>query len=288
MRVIVTESQLRKILNEQTTCKKGDCENGQGESIDSRGAFIGSFKEGAKWSGIQTGLAGDQVYIKGKPSTVREPEERTGGFMSLLYNYGGMAIVNFAVESLPVNAKSWVKDLAGIKSTITNKDFSTNDLIVLIEIVKRLKKEGRSIITPDDYELKGGHLPNKTDEKGQHKILGDLSNVKDSFNDTTKGALYRLRTTLGHARISTDNQGNTVVVDEFDFNNAVGENPKYKGAISRKERETLKGYETIKSILNNPTDLNYAKFRKLSTAFGSAPGKGAHVYINLGDEADIF
>ena len=37
-------------------------------------------------------------------------------------------------------------------------------------LVKRLKKEGRFVITPNDYELKGGFLYNKPDEKGNFKV----------------------------------------------------------------------------------------------------------------------
>lgn len=262
-------------------CVTGNCHHGKGETIGEDGSFIGEFKNGKRWQGVLTGPKGDHLYVNGKAEVLREPEEREGGFLSVALN---SIIPTDYFNLLPVNAKAWVKDLAGIKKTITSKDFSVNDLLVLIEIVKRLKKEGRFVITPNDYELKGGFLYNKPDEKGNFKVYSDLSNVEDSFKDTTQGALYRLRTTLGHARFGTDAKGNTVVVDEYDFNNAIVDTPNpSKGAIRKKQ----KGYEIIKSILNNPTDVNYAKLRKISASFGSAAREGAHVYINLGDEANI-
>lgn len=299
MKVIVTESQLRKILNEQQTktvkgveywrksegepwqaidkCVKGNCHQGEGETIGEDGSFIGEFKNGERYRGVLTGPNGDQIYVNGKAEVLREPEEPYGGFIStVLYSLRPQAF-----DLLPVNAQAWLKDLVGIKKTITSKDFSVDDLLVLIEIVKRVKKEGRIAITPADYKL---------DNYNPGELLRyDRSTPMTSFEDSLKGSLYRIRTTLGHARIGTDSEGNTIISDTFDFNDAMKKDnwlsknkpDKYKKVVQRKKDRV------IQHILNHPTDFSYKKLRQISGAFGSADGEGANVYINLGDEADI-
>jgi len=249
-------------------CVKGNCHHGEGETIGEDGSFIGEFKNGKRWKGILTGPNGDQIYVNGKAEILREPEEKSGGFLSVALN---SIMPTDYFNLLPVNAKAWVKDLVGIKKTITSKDFSVNDLLVLIEIVKRLKKEGRVAIQYYDY--------NKMLRDNKIKI--QKQGIEKSFEDSIAGSIYRLRTTLGRARIGTNSEGQTVIVDTFDFNNVLsGEG----SSASSKKRQQEK---IIQQILNNPTDLSYDKARRISGAFGSADGEGAYVYINLGDEADI-
>ena len=321
MKIILTESQLSKILNEQQTktvkgveywrksedepwqaidkCVKGNCHHGEGETIGEDGSFIDEFKNGKRYHGVLTGPTGDQIYVNGKATIVREPEERSGGVLNFFLNKFTLKPVWFNV--LPSNAKAFLNGLIGNRKTITAKDFSVNDLLVLIDVVKRVKRAGRNYLTYSDYKILPGEFkvnkddpdfnpevnidPMARDSKGNRMSgRGRSEDIWSSFDDTTKGALYRIHTTLGRALIRTDNNGNTIIVDEYNHNQTAGlkDNDAKRAAQGK---EVTSKFEKVANVLNNPNMPMYMKLNQIGIIGGSE--KGAHVYINLGDEADI-
>jgi len=315
MKIILTEAQYKRLIMEQSTfkCIKGNCKTGDGESTDNDGTFIGEFKDGKKWNGIQSGAGGDKIFKNGKIEILRKPNEKSGGIVDTIFHpYSPTGVW---VDQLPVNAKTFIKDLAGSVKMITEKDFSAEDLKVLKDIVGKVKKSGRTRLVYSDYDKDSKHskdsmedqkaiidaIPDKKlyqwvdEETGKlNRILGSdlkktisgsgwsISRWKREMNigkDQYKGsytyksftdALYRLETTLGRATIGMDKKGNTIIVDEYNFNNG--------GELNSKTEVS------VLDILDANVS-NYQKVRDFATKFGSGEGEGAPVYINLGKVA---
>tara|TARA_B100000963_G_scaffold325582_1_gene311938 strand:+ start:345 stop:1298 length:954 start_codon:yes stop_codon:yes gene_type:complete len=282
-------------------CVKGNCHHGQGETISDDGSFIGEFKNGKRYHGVLTGPKGDQIYANGKATIVREPEEREGGILATIIESPFIISKPFWFSALPSNAKAFINSLIGSKKTITAKDFSINDLLVLIEVVKRVKREGRNYLTYSDYKILPGEFKvNKDDPDFNPEVNidpyardstgyrmgghGRKDDIWSSFDDTTKGAIYRLHTTLGNALIRTDKDGNTIIVDEYNHNQSAG-HKRYKLDRKASGKEVKSDVEDIIKILNYPNMPLYSKLKKIAVITGEE--EGAHVYINLGDEANI-
>jgi len=322
MKIKLTESQYKRLIMEQSTfkCIKGNCKTGDGESTDNDGTFIGEFKDGKKWNGIQSGAGGDKIFKNGKIEILRKPNEKSGGIVDTIFHpYSPTGVW---VDQLPVNAKTFIKDLAGSVKMITEKDFSAEDLKVLKDIVGKVKKSGRTRLTYSDYykgsqhsldpkkdkdKIAGpeffddnkkytyiskgsnetsthsgaaikGYLKKHPDVKATdfiYSLVDDVGGdvvqnvqgmgnvIKSSFSDS----LYKLSKTLGRATIGMDKKGNTIIVDEYNFNNA--------GELNKQAQTS------VTDILSK-TYGTYNKIRNIATKFGSGEGEGAPVYINLG------
>jgi len=99
---------------------------------------------------------------------------------------------------------------------------------------------------------------------------GDSEADKKSFSDPS----YRVKTSLGQFSYHTNDKGETIVTDSYDFNDAKelqDQNPTIIDKISN-----LVKYAS-------ETDVNnYGMVRRFMSLFGSVQGKGADVTINLG------
>ena len=246
-----TKEYLQKAVHKKA-CIKGDCVNGEGEWSDTEGHYIGSFKDGKKDSGVQAGPEGDKFFKDGRLVVLRKPAEESGGLIDVaLSTLGNASPVTAVLNSLPMNAKTFIKDLMGSVKMITEKDFSSTDLEVLKELVKKIKKEGRVYI---DYEK---------DYKGSFRY----KTLSRSFSDP----LYRLHTTIGEASIGSNDKGETIVSDRYNFNDTLGPNM----------RHWMHGKDFV-DILKLPQHSLYTKMRLIGDKYGSKEGEGAPVYINLG------
>jgi hypothetical protein len=164
---------------------------------------------------------------------------------------------NFSL--IPTNLKMMVKDLAGSKSIITHENFQPSEL-KSIEALIKAKGSPEGSISYKDYE----------DKYEGVKFRGDSEADKKSFKDPA----YRVKTTLGQFSYRQDEEGNTIVVDEYDFNDA---------------KQLQEQNPSITDKLSNFIDYakesdvnNYGLVRRFMSLFGSAEGEGAKVEINLG------
>ena len=252
----VLNTTLQEQVSDKTVCIKGDCVNGEGEWSDGSNHYIGSFKDGKKDSGVQSGPEGDKFFKDGRLVVLRKPEEESGGLIDVALSALGLfnpvtATLKAVTESLPMNAKTFIKDLMGSVKMITEKDFSSTDLEVLKELVKKIKKEGRD------------HIDYVKDYKGSFRD----KTLSRSFTDP----LYRLHTTIGEATIGSNDKGETIVSDRYNFNDTLGPNM----------RHWMHGKDFI-DILNQPKITLYTKMRLIGDKYGSKEGEGAPVFINLG------
>ena len=159
-------------------------------------------------------------------------------------------------EALPINIRAFLGDLVGDDSKITEKNLSSKERGALREIVLRNQSQNKPIIEYGDYN---------TDIEKYRDVSGTASN-SDIVSKTASSPEYALKTTLGQARITTDEDGNTLVVDRYNFNDA---------------RDDFKFNEFIKDVVNAGLS-GYAQARNLGRYFGSGPSEGAEVVINLG------
>ena len=172
------------------------------------------------------------------------------------YNEGGP--VERSRSVLPLNIKAFLGDLLGYDTPITEEHLDEEEYQSLIEIARRAKEAGKDIIEYADYQ---------TQSKGQSQYAdvggggGNLDFFKKVFDPK-----YSLKTTLGQARIEEDEDGNTIVRDRYNFNNAAG---------------GLDAIDFVKGMKNAGFNA-YAQARNIATAFGSGPGEGSEVIINLG------
>ena len=106
----------------------------------------------------------------------------------------------------------------------------------------------------------------------QYADVGGGGSAVDFFGKVADPS-YSLKTTLGQAKISKDEKGNTIVTDRYNFNDSDG------------EFSVLGLIKGIKNAGLSP----YAQIRNIAREFGSGQGEGAEVKINLGkiDSQDI-
>jgi len=184
------------------------------------------------------------------------PPNKIQSFMSDLGQSISDAKDRLVAEALPINIRAFLGDLVGDDSKITEKNLSSKERGALREIVLRNQSQNKPIIEYGDYN---------TDIEKYRDVSGTASN-SDIVSKTASSPEYALKTTLGQARITTDEDGNTLVVDRYNFNDA---------------RDDFKFNEFIKDVVNAGLS-GYAQARNLGRYFGSGPSEGAEVVINLG------
>jgi hypothetical protein len=160
---------------------------------------------------------------------------------------------------IPPNIRMFVADLLGNKEPFTETDLTSSDRDLLKKIASSSKDKG--YIDYADYGV------NSIDRSMFRNILDDR---------------YNLKTLLGKAKVEVDPQGNLIVKDTFDFN----------------DKKDVKNLEDFKFALKDITDAYqgksgygkggiYSMLRQVGKYFGSGPGEGAPVKINLGKYKDI-
>ena len=160
---------------------------------------------------------------------------------------------------IPLQIKSLWNDVTGNNpNSLDRESLDDGELKALQQIVRSNLAKGKTEISYDDYntdELSAADGTKATKE-------GTLSTY-EKLTDPN----YKLKTTLGQARIMVTPQNDTLVMDTYDFNNNDGE-----GNFD-KLREALK---------KNSSAYNVA--RQIGTNYGSKDGEGATVLINTNQE----
>ena len=174
--------------------------------------------------------------------------------------------VTAAYNSLPLNARSLVEDIVVpdmFKQPITEHDLNNRQKKSLQEIVRKNLKEGKTNISYKDYGTSDSDNPYAdVDPTG--------SNTSDLIKKSFTSPEYNLKSTIGQASIIIPPGSNdTLVVDQYNFNDSVSEDMKL---IDR-----IKGYK-------NEKEGGYGTFRKAGKYFGSKEGKGSPVIINTSEK----
>ena len=211
---------------------------------------------------VEMGLKGESEYsyILFKPQQFKvitskgfDPDDLREGFF-----LGGL--VNRIKKKVPLNIRQLAADITGDENTITEHDLSKEELAALTKTVKTARSKKKDVIEYEDYETH-----DKSKKNAQYVDIGAGGSTKDFVKKLSDPA-YSMKTTLGQAQITMDKEGNTIIKDRYNFNDAEGD---------FKLTRFLKG---MKNAGLSP----YKQMRNIAKEFGSPEGSGAEVEINLG------
>lgn len=184
---------------------------------------------------------------------------------------------------LPSNIRQLLYDISPISDfkrdfNIPLEDFTESDLDIgeaeaLREMVKRIQTDGskgykdskgvrqnvgrKDVISYDDYQTSNTAYG----DVGGGSRTGILK-VADKFNDP----YYSMKTLVGQGTITTNDRGETVIVDRYNFNE---DNP-----------DSLSDYATKAGLVAK--DPFYQGPRQVASIYGSDEGEGSYVRLNLG------
>ena len=169
--------------------------------------------------------------------TIKEDQENEESMFRTLLN------------KVPANLRFLAADIVGMDSPAGNKKFTDEGINVLREAAINALDKGKSSMTYEDYPE--GYM---------------------DFNQNTLAKManknFQMRTTVGSANLRIDENGDIILTDQFNFNDA-------------------KDIKSLKEAKNAVLDIFgekglYKKIRKFSTYAGSEEGKGAPIELNLG------
>lgn len=163
---------------------------------------------------------------------------------------------------LPTNIRQLVYDVFGGNATLTENDLKSDEIKALKDAVISARNRGSGNVNYVDYGTEGGTY----DDIGGSKVYGGAKELPNAsllkrINDPN----YSMKTTIGQAKITKNKKGETVILDRYNFNNATD--------------GTFKDY--LAEAKKTGTNL-YNQARLVGKFFGSAPGEGSPVAINLG------
>ena len=130
-----------------------------------------------------------------------------------------------------------------------NEKFSDEGIAVLREAAINALDKGKSSMSYEDYP--GGKMNFNKD------LLGKMADKN-----------FQMRTTVGSANLRIDENGDIILTDQFNFNDA----------------KDIKSLEEAKNAVFDVFGEKglYKKIRKFSTYAGSEEGEGAPIELNLG------
>ena len=160
------------------------------------------------------------------------------------------------INLIPPNIRQVTYDIFGGSKDFTEKDLSDAYKAELTGIANQALMKGKDTISYEDYD--------------QGTIGQSL--IKNLFSKN-----YNLKTLLGESKITIDENGEIIITDQFDFNDAEDINSladvknMFSGIVS-----AWKGEE------DKYAGGAYSAIREAMKWLGSNPGEGSDVKINLG------
>lgn len=229
--------------------------------------------------------AGDKIFIPGKETQVEDKQE------SLLSRFREKAKEigsklkrediklpekerpELRKRILPINMRQLAYDVFGGDDDLTEIDLSPEEFNAAKEVVKNALQRKSNVISYTDYQTVPEGMKSVYDDPAYADVGGSIKGsqgvIKKSFNDPK----YALKTTIGQARITKNDKGETIIEDQYNFNEK-----------SWKDRSfSIEGLKTflgdMKNVIKQP---EYFGPRMLGSYLGSGPGEGSMVKINLG------
>ena len=182
-----------------------------------------------------------------------------GGLLSKASSFIGDTIR----DAIPTNIRQLAYDVTGGTEDLTENNLQEDEKKALIDAVNLAKKEGRTAIEYGDYA---------THKKGQsqYRDVGGGGGPR-AFISKLSNPAYSMKTTLGQASFKEDAEGNTIITDQYNFNDSTG------------EPSLLRFIGGVKSA--GPS--LYGQARNVAREFGSQEGEGSEVTINLGNLSSL-
>ncbi len=164
-------------------------------------------------------------------------------------------ILRSLINKIPANVRFFTTDVLGIDTPADNTYFTEDQLKILRDSAINSLDKGKSSMTYEDYPS------GKSDISYQEKGIMELANkmMDDEF---------QMRTTIGAANLTIDANGDIILTDRFNFNDA------------QDVKDLKDAKDAIFDIFG--TEGAYKKIRKVGTYAGSGEGFGAPIELNLG------
>ena len=159
---------------------------------------------------------------------------------------------------IPPNIRQFIYDAFGGKEDFTEKDLSPSYKEELKGIATEALSKGKDRITYSDYE--GDTM--------------DKSLIKNIFSKN-----YNLKTLIGSGKITINENGEIIVTDKFNFNDA--KDLKSLADVKNMFKGIVEAYK-FKEQGHGAGQGLYSALREFAKYIGSGPGEGSDVIINLG------
>ena len=153
------------------------------------------------------------------------------------------------LNKIPANMRFLAADIVGMDRPAGEEKFTEEGLGILKEAATTALDKGKSSMTYEDYPE--GYMD-------FNKNL--LSKMADEN--------FQMRTTIGSANLRIDENGDIILTDQFNFNDA-------------KDIKSLEDAKNAVLDIFGEKGL-YKKIRKFATYAGSGEGEGTPIEINLG------
>tara|TARA_R110000787_G_scaffold127803_2_gene239256 strand:+ start:158 stop:682 length:525 start_codon:yes stop_codon:yes gene_type:complete len=166
------------------------------------------------------------------------------------------SIFRKTLNLIPPNIRQFTYDLFGGDGDFTEKDLSAPYKEELKGIAEHSLSEGKNTISYEDY---------------------NQGTMENSLFTNLLSKNYNLKTLIGSGKVTLNENGEIIVTDKFDFNDA-------KDINSLADvKEMMSG---IVSAFKGEGDYGsgglYSVLREVGTWLGSNPGQGSDIEINLG------
>lgn len=174
---------------------------------------------------------------------------------------------------LPINMRQLAYDVFGGDDDLTEIDLSPEEFNAAKEVVRNALQRKSNVISYSDYQTVPKGMKSVYDDPAYADVGGSIKGsqgvIKKSFNDPK----YALKTTIGQARITKNDKGETLIEDQYNFNEK-----------SWKDRSfSVEGLKTFLGDMSNVIKQpEYFAPRMVGSYLGSGPGEGSMVKINLG------
>ena len=152
-------------------------------------------------------------------------------------------------NKIPPNMRLFVSDLMGKDELVTNEDFTETQLDVVKAAAEKAIGEGKDTLSYGDYPK--GYM-----------------NYNKNFIQKMFDPDFQMRTTIGSGNIKINDEGDVILTDQFNFNDA----------------KDVNSLNDLKNALVNIFGEKgaYRKLRAVGKYFGSPEGEGAPIELNLG------
>ena len=229
--------------------------------------------------------AGDTLFIPGK--TV-QPENKQESFLSMFRKKAGEIASKLKRDDiklpentepelrkriLPINMRQLAYDVFGGDDDLTENDLSPAEYAAARKVAINALQRNSNVISYADYGTVDKGMKSVYEDPAYADVGGSIKGsqgvIKKSFTDPR----YALKTTIGQARLTKNKKGETIIEDQYNFNEK-----------SWKDRSfSMEGLKTflgdMRNVIRQP---EYFAPRMLGSYLGSGPGEGSMVKINLG------
>ena len=233
--------------------------------------------------------AGDTIFIpsKGKAPVAKKPSKQES-FLSVFRKKAKEVARKFKRDDiklpetsepelkkriLPINMRQLAYDVFGGDDDLTETDLSPDEYNAAREVAINALKRKSNAIAYEDYQTVPEGMQSVYDDPSYADVGGNIKGSKGVIRKSFDDPRYALKTTIGQASLTTNDLGETILEDRYNFNEK-----------NWKDRTfSIEGVKTFLGDMKNAfSQPEYGIPRTIGSYLGSGPGEGSMVKINLG------